>query len=202
MVSDKTIAYYNDPKNLYAERTVNVDMNEGYSHFLNYLPLTGTIMDLGCGSGRDSLFFIKRGFKVVPVDGSQRMCDETTKLIGYKAENLTFQQLNFENYFDGIWACASLLHISMKELPDVLNRIAKAMKPNGVLYASWKYGNSEHVDATSGRFFCDMNEEKINTLLKDVAFFNLKEMWLSADVRKEYKTQTWINIIAKKSGSL
>ena len=202
MISDKTIAYYNNPKNLYAERTVNVDMNEGYSHFLNYLPLTGTIMDLGCGSGRDSLFFIKRGFKVVPVDGSQRMCEETTRLIGYKAENLTFKQLNFENCFDGIWACASLLHISMQELPDILNRIAKAMKPNGAFYASWKYGNSEHVDTSSDRFFCDMNEERISTLLKDVALFDLKEMWLSADVREEYKTQTWINIIPRKCGSL
>ena len=84
MTYKKTIAYYNNPKNYYAESTVKADMSEGYNHFLNYLPLTGTIMDLGCGSGRDSLFFIKRGYKVVPVDGSQRMCEETTKLIGYK----------------------------------------------------------------------------------------------------------------------
>ena len=91
MTYEKTIAYYNNPKNYYAESTVKADMSEGYNHFLNYLPLTGTIMDLGCGSGRDSLFFIKRGYKVVPVDGSQRMCEETTKLIGYKAENITFQ---------------------------------------------------------------------------------------------------------------
>ena len=66
MIPDKTIAYHNDSRNLYAKRTVNDDMNEGYSHFLNNLPLTETIMDLGCGSNRDSLFFIEKGFKVDP----------------------------------------------------------------------------------------------------------------------------------------
>ena len=70
MISDKTIAFYNDPKNLYAESTVNADMSEAYSRFLKYLPTAAAIMDLGSGSGRDSLYFLKRGFKVVPVDGS------------------------------------------------------------------------------------------------------------------------------------
>ncbi len=202
MISDKTIAFYNDPKNLYAESTVNADMSEAYSHFLKYLPAEATIMDLGSGSGRDSLYFLKRGFKVVPVDGSQEMCEKTSKLIGYKAQNVTFQKLNYENCFDGVWACASLLHVSILELPDVLNRIARALKTNGVLYASWKHGDSEHVDIVSGRFFCDMNEERINKILNSTPFFDLIEIWLSADVREEYKTQAWINIIARKCGSL
>ena len=198
MISDKTITFYNNPKNMYAESTVNVDMSEAYSHFLKYLPAAAAIMDLGSGSGRDSLYFLKRGFKVVPIDGSQKMCEKTAKLIGFKAQNVTFQKLNYENCFDGVWACASLLHVSILELPDVLNRIARALKTNGVLYASWKYGDSEHVDTVSGRFFCDMNEERINNMFNRTPLFDLKEIWLSADVREEYKTQVWINIIARK----
>ena len=198
MNTEKTLMYYNNPQNQYAENTVNADMSYAYSRFLKYLPVTGTVLDLGCGSGRDSLYFIRSGYKVIPIDGSERMCDATTKLIGYKAQHMTFQQLDFENCFDGVWACASLLHISEQELPIIIKRIAKAMKSNGVLYASWKYGDSEHIEKVSNRFFCDMNEERINVIIKDTKLFDLKEMWLSADVREEYKTQKWINVIARK----
>lgn len=198
MNTEMTLAYYNDPQNHYAESTLKADMSDGYSHYLKYLPASVEIMDLGCGSGRDSLSFINNGFQVTPIDGSEKMCDEATKLIGYKVQHITFQQLDYADHFDGVWACASLLHASVQELPDILRRVATAMKPNGVLYASWKYGDLERIDSVSNWFFCDMNEERVTTMIKDTALFDLVEMWLSTDVRAEYKSQTWINIIARK----
>lgn len=197
MNQDLTLDFYNDPQNHYAEETLSADMRDAYSRFLRHIPAGGMVMDLGCGSGRDSLFFINKGFRVTPIDGSYKMCDEAEKLIGYRPRQLTFDQLDYEGCFDGVWACASLLHVSGRELPDVLRRIAAALKPEGVLYASWKYGDSERTDPASHRFFCDMNEGRLTDMLNGVADLDLVEMWRSDDALAAGRAQVWMNVVAK-----
>ena len=192
----KTIEYYDNLSNRYVEQTIQADMLPTIEKFLYHIPKQGTILDLGCGSGRDSLYFINQGYNVTAVDGSSAMCKLATDLIGKDVRHLTFQKLDYVESFDGVWACASLLHAAEKELPSILKKIATSIKPNGTLYASWKYGASERTEMVTGRFFCDMTEERIHELFSKIKSMQIVEVWTTLDVRNT--GQTWINVLAKR----
>lgn len=199
MIRNDTVAYYDNPDNNYATKTINADMSQVYSHFLKYLPEKASILDAGCGSGRDSLFFINEGFVVTAIDASKVMCDAASKTINQPVLHQNFYEINFDHCFDGIWACASLLHIPEADLPMILQRMFTSLLSGGVLYASWKYGKFERVEEGSGRFFCDMDECKIKMILSDFPDVCLKECWISNDVRDKQNDQKWINVIIEKS---
>lgn len=193
---EKTIEYYDNLSNRYVEQTIQADMFPTIEKFLYHIPKEGTILDLGCGSGRDSLYFINQGYNVTAVDGSSAMCKLATNFIGKDVRHLTFQKLDYVESFDGVWACASLLHATEKELPSILQKIATSIKPNGTLYASWKYGTGERTEMVTGRFFCDMTEERIHELFSNVKSMQIVEVWTTLDVRNT--GQTWINVLAKR----
>lgn len=119
-------------------------------------------------------------------------------LTGQEVRKLTFQEMDYQDCFDGIWACASLLHVPEDEMVTVLKNIAAALKKGGVLYASWKYGDKNRFDCVTNRYFCDMTDKKINELIKSVIALDVCDSWLTCDVRNEYNTQNWINVLAKK----
>ncbi len=156
MSLNSTLTYYDRNSASFVKQTVNVDMSEHYSRFEKYLKPGGRILDLGCGSGRDSLYFMNKGYNVVPVDGSETMCIATTELTGIKARRLLFEELDYTEEFDGIWACASLLHVPKENMVKVLRAVKKSLKNDGVLYVSYKYGNSQREK--DGRVFSDYTE--------------------------------------------
>ena len=151
-----TTAYYNTHSEEFCQNTVDVDMSELYRPFLQEIPNGGRILDTGCGSGRDSLAFIRRGFKVVSIDASCEMVAAASRLTGQPALPMRFDEIAFDSEFDGIWACASLLHVPRHDLPPTLERLTRALKTSGVFYLSFKYGSRERMEG--GRFFTDMNE--------------------------------------------
>jgi SAM-dependent methyltransferase len=193
---DKTVGYYNDKAQEFFESTVNVDMSEHYRVFLNLLPPGGRILDAGCGSGRDSFHFINLGFQVTAIDASPVLAELSSKLMGQPVAVLRFQDLDFEKEFDGIWACASLLHVPRREMHDVLSRLTKALKPNGMLYASFKYGDGE--GERNGRFFNDYNEQSFGCLLSDHPSLRLVSSWVSGDVRPERAGEKWLNVVVRR----
>jgi SAM-dependent methyltransferase len=132
-----TTAYYDAHAAEFCANTAAVDMSELHAPFLNEIPAGGRILDAGSGSGRDSLAFLKKNYRVVSIDASAEMVYATTKLTGHSAVVMRFDEMAYENEFDGIWACASLLHIARRDLNSVLARLTKALKPNGVLYVSF-----------------------------------------------------------------
>src|SRR5690606_27582755 len=155
---------YNAKAREFFESTVNVDMTEHYLEFLRLVPQGGRILDAGCGSGRDSLYFINRGYRVTAFDASPVLAQMSSELIGQPVAVILFQDFVFDVEFDGIWACVSLLHVTRREMPDVLERLTMAMKPGGVLYASFKYGDWE--GERNGRFFIDYDELSFQLLLR------------------------------------
>ena len=191
-----TIQFYDDHAEQYAETTLILDMSRTYDKFLRYLSLGATILDAGCGSGRDSLFFIKNGYHVTMLDASVGMCQCAENLTGQKVLYMRFNELEFVNRFDGIWACASLLHVPRMELEGVLVRFHRALHSNGVLYASWKYGKEERLDGE--RFYCDMNRTELQSLLTKKGIFDCLEYWISDDVLVMDKEQKWLNVILRK----
>ena len=150
----ETIDYYNQKADEFFESTVNADMGAQYSLFEKYLYKGSRILDCGCGSGRDSKHFIEKGFDVCAIDGSEELCKRASELTGLEVQNILFQNINFTDEFDGVWACASLLHVAREELPAVMAKIKTALVSKGIMYVSFKYG--DFSGKRNGRFFTDM----------------------------------------------
>ncbi|MDF2614473.1 MAG: SAM-dependent methyltransferase [Clostridia bacterium] len=184
--------YYNNNAKEFFDGTVDANMNEHYTAFLEKLPQGAHILDAGCGSGRDSLNFKKLGYQVTAIDASDELCKLARTYIGQEVLKLRFQNITFENHFDGIWACASLLHVPSTELRNVIGKLAKALKPEGILFASFKYGTFE--GERNGRYFHDLTEEKAEKLFVAEGL-KVEEMWITKDVRLERVDEFWLNII-------
>ncbi len=126
----KTIDYYNKHAEEFTASTFKVEMESLYAPFLRYLPEQASILDLGCGSGRDSFAFKNKGYQVEAIDYSAELVKKAKELTGIEVRQQSFDELNESEKYDGIWACASLLHCDRDCLPEVIGRIFKALKPN------------------------------------------------------------------------
>lgn len=188
--------YYNENAAEYFQSTVNVDMSALRSRFLAHVPDGGHILDAGCGSGRDSLAFLNAGYRVTAFDASPRMATLAGEHIGQHVEVLRFQDITWSNAFDGIWACASLLHVPRQELSEVLQRLTRALKPGGVLYISFKYGDQDRDEA--GRHFTNLDETGLALLLDQVPGLHCLEQWISGDQRVDRAHERWLNAILRK----
>lgn len=191
----ETLKYYNDNAEQFCDNTFTVDMQPLYLQFLQYLPKEKTILDIGCGSGRDSLYFHKLGYQVTAIDYAPAIVEFARKQTNLPIKIQSFYDLDEINKYGGIWACASLLHCKRKRLPEVLSKIIKALKPEGACYLSFKYGTQNREK--EGRSFTDMNEIQANELLKLFPNIYLLQQWVTQDQRPNNKEQ-WLNIIFKK----
>lgn len=192
-----SISYYDDFAADFVANTLDVDMEEHRARFLARLPSGGAILDLGCGSGRDSLAFLTSGYAVTSVDGSQAMVDATSELTGRSTRKLRFDELDYCGVFDGIWACASLLHVARKELDVTMKRVTRALRPGGVLYVSFKLGDGERF--VNGRHFTDFTLTSFRSWLTMSGFATLEELWETRDVREGRSHEGWVNAILTKS---
>ena len=196
MTNDTTTDYYNTYAQDFIDGTVNVDTESLRERFLKCVPAGGSVLDLGCGSGRDSKCFKEAGYQVSAIDASQELCIKASEYSGIDVRCMRFEELDDNGKYDGVFACASLLHVPEKDLPDVLAKINRALKPQGILYASFKYG--DFAGERDGRFFHDMNEESVEELFSNARGFRVEEMWQSHDVRRD-KDAYWINVIARNT---
>ena len=163
-VQTTTLDYYEKNGDLFAQDVDNVNFSQMQIRFISKLPKQAKILDLGCSSGRDSLAFLNAGFDVDAIDGSKKMCAIAQSKTGLSIRNIRFEQLDDQNKYDGVWACASLLHLPKNELPKVLSKIIEALKEEGIFYSSFKYGSFEGY--RNGRYFSDFTESSMNELLE------------------------------------
>ena len=191
-----SIDYYNKYAAKVFEETVDQDMSEIRTEFLNLLEEGDTILDLGCGSGRDSLIFYELGYDVTAMDASEEMCKLAEIHTGLEVLHMTFEEMDFDSGFDGIWACASLLHVPEKELSDILTKIARALKDSGILYMSFKLGDFEGFRGE--RYFCDYTEDAMEEVLKDNDRFDVVKIWETEDVRSGHSDTRWLNVLVRK----
>ena len=140
---DTSLTYYETNAKKYYAGTVDINMAVIYAPFLAYMPPFASILDAGCGSGRDTLYFASRGYQVTAFDYSPALVKLATNLTGQEVLNLSFQDLAFEDQFNGIWACSSLVHVPLDEMHDALFKLSRSMKLDGVMYASFIYGTGE-----------------------------------------------------------
>jgi 2-polyprenyl-3-methyl-5-hydroxy-6-metoxy-1,4-benzoquinol methylase len=192
-----TESYYDDERGLkFAESTASLEMTSLYKPFLARIPKGGHILDVGCGSGRDTKNFLQMGYKVTAFDASPQMVAFASKLAKHPVMQMTFDDVNFVDEFDGVWACASLLHVAKADLNSVLVRLVHALKPGGVMYMSFKHGVEEQV--RNGRRFSDFTEGTVRALIAGLSKLEVEELWETGDLRPGREVEHWMNIIAGK----
>ena len=191
-----TLTYYNQKASDFTADTRDVIFTEIQDMFLGYIPAQGNILDFGCGSGRDTKYFLEKGYEVDATDGSEELCKIASDFTGISVKHMLFEELDAVEEYDGIWACASILHVEKKQLPDIFRKMAAALKENGTLYASFKYGDFEGV--RNGRFFTYLTEETLGELIKVIPQLSVEKLWISSDVRAGREEERWMNLILKK----
>ncbi len=190
-------AYYNANAQAFFDATSNIVMTPLYKDFLPLIAKAGHILDAGCGSGRDAKHFKSEGFQVTAMDASPELVKRAEIYLGQKVELKQFQQIDWQGRFDGIWCCASLLHVPAEELNLVFAKLAQALKSGGVLYASFKYGKGERQ--IDGRTFTDMNERSIKLLLDNTPALRPNKLGVTSDQRPERSDEKWLNLLATKA---
>jgi len=217
--------YYRQNAQRFFTDTASVDMSALYTPFIDCLPPGARILDAGCGSGRDVKAFSEMGFAVEAFDASAELVALARQLSGKPVAQMRFQDVDAVEKYDGVWCCASLLHVSEAELPGVMTKLAIALKPGGVGYLSFKYGRGEREKA--GRRFTDMDRaglqklvDGVNTLGGDILATNkigikkeagsedaavnrfaleTQTIWQTGDVRAGRGDEVWLNAIIRKS---
>ena len=195
-MSDSTLTYYNQNAAIFTASTIQADLTEQYMSLFRYLKPGAFILDLGCGSGRDSKFFLDHGYSVEAVDGSPELCKIASEYLGRPVRQLMFQDLDYAEVFDAVWACASLLHVPKDALPSILIKINKALKSCGIFYASFKYGSFS--GERNGRFFTDLVEQDLKEILEHSKRFQILDITITCDVRLGRSDEKWLNSIMRK----
>ena len=215
---ENTLQYYNQNATKFIENTKSVEFHSVQDRFLSYLSAGSYILDFGCGSGRDSKYFLEKGYRVDAVDGSEEICKITREYVKIEVKKMLFSELSFVNKYadlaykfstynedfypfvnkyEGIWACSSILHLSKDELQDVLYKMMRALKKEGYIYTSFKYG--EYEGYREERYYTDFTENSFAAFIKDFSEIKIVEYWISKDVRPGRSEEKWLNLILQKS---
>lgn len=188
--------YYNANASGMIENTLKLDLKPIYERFEKFLKPGAKLLDVGFGSGRDSLHFEAKGYEVVSIDFALEVYNRGKILLNTEVLLVDVKDIKYKNEFDGIWASAVFFHFNEDEIRDVLVRCHEALVDKGVMYISFKYGNEELI--RHGRFFNDFNEEKFKRLMSQNGDFEITEIWQTQDARQDHLDQNWLNVILTK----
>ena len=192
-----TIGFYDQNAEDFFKRSVDVDMAPGWTAFAALVKPGGRVLEAGCGSGRDALFFHQAGYRVTATEASPNLAALARAHTGLPIQVMTFDQMAWREAFDGIWACASLLHVPRAELPDVMARLRDALVPGGVWWMSFKYGTGERQ--SGDRHFTDLDEAAAEALLAEVGGLELISMDVGGDGRPARAHERWLSLLCRRT---
>lgn len=188
--------YYNQYATQYFENSVHLDVSHLTKPFMDHLEEGSAVLDLGCGSGRDCLTFLDAGYDVTALDGSSEMCALAEIHTDLEVLNMYYEELDFEEVFDGIWALASLVHVEKPLLPKILKKVSQALNPEGIFFVSLHKGTSTEI--RDERVFCEYTEEEITQLVNLFPEFRILSLWETTETRTDGIKRDWYNILIKK----
>lgn len=194
---DPTLQYYQHHAADFVDQTQGVDMKALYDKFLARLPGSGSILDIGCGSGRDAQYFHQLAFDVIAFDGSEAIVELAAQRSAFPVIHATFNDFTTDQRFDGMWACASLLHVPLAEQCATITHLVSFLKPNGVFYASYKLGQKE--THKGGRYFCNVDADSFAQLIASIADLEIMEHWITGDQRPGRGNEQWFNVLLQKT---
>lgn len=187
--------FYDRNARSYFDQTVDADMSGHRERFARRLPAGASILDAGCGSGRDAKAFVAAGFRVTAFDASIEMVRLATEHAQLHVQHLAFDEVSWDKEFEGVWASASLLHVSRKSLPHALTLLRQSLCEGGLMYVSFKHGSTERT--AGGRTFTDLRLDKLEMLLLGSGL-STDEVWISEDVRTGRTDEQWVNAICTR----
>jgi cyclopropane fatty-acyl-phospholipid synthase-like methyltransferase len=191
-----SIQFYEDNAEDFFRRSVDADMAEGWAAFGALVKPGGRVLDAGCGSGRDTLALAKQGFRITPIEASPKLAALASAHTGLPVTVMTFDQVGWRDTFDGIWACASLLHVPRADLPAAMRRLRDALVPGGVWWMSFKYGDEERQ--ASGRHFTDLDEAGARALIDETGGLTLLSMEVTGDARADRAGERWLSVLCRR----
>ena len=192
-----TQKFYSEKAEIFFEETLKIDLSPSYKAFFEGLSSDALILDLGCGSGRDTKNFRKQGYSVESWEPNEKLARLAENYLDFAVKRASSYELKSFNKYDGIWASASLLHLDLEDFCKTLHSIKNALKPRGVFYTSFKWGSKDFY--REGRFFLMMNEERLFHCFEKVNGLNILEIRKRADHRSERSGEYWIECIAIRS---
>lgn len=197
-LGEMNMDYYEKNAKEYVESTKNADMSAAREAFLRYMKKGGRILDLGCGSGRDLRYFLAEGYEAEGLEPCKAICAILSEDAALKIHHSDIQSFVPEKPYHGIWACASLLHLTGEEFMDFFSHIGWFLLPGGILYFSGKKGIQTGM-ASDGRYFLEFSDELMRELFEKNSHLKVLESWESEDVtgRRDF---TWRNVIVKYNG--
>ena len=195
-MNDRTLNYYNENAESFASGTVSVDFKQTQNKFLEKLNSGACILDFGCGSGRDTKYFLEQGYQVEAIDGSVELCRIASEYTGIEVKQMLFQELSEVEKYDGIWACSSILHLTREELREVFGKMCTALKEDGIIYTSFKYGEFE--GQRQDRYFTDFTVDTFTEFIRDINHLERIDCWITGDVRPGRGEEKWLNLILQK----
>lgn len=196
--SASTADYYNEHAAEYCSLTLGIDLSDIYDRFLATISPGAHILDAGCGSGRDTNAFLDRGYKVTAIDASSELARLAAQYSDHTCEVMRFQEMKFEEEFDAIWACASLLHVPGHEMQDVFSRFMRALKPMGILYVSLKEGEGERT-SEDGRFFRNYTRCSFEQILERFPALEEVDFWKTDDLLNGTQRQPWLGFLLRRT---
>ncbi len=203
----ETIKIYDEVAQEYAHQASTRSPGMQRKLFASLLTKGGKILDLGCGSGRDSLFFHEQGFQVTGVDLSKKLlaiANKNAPDIQFVHEDI--RHMSFpESSFDGIWSCASIVHIKHSEQQALFHSLYRILKPGGLLYIHAKNGEGEtYIEEPSvpgkKRFYAFFTGSLLEQYCKNAGFSDVEI--IDVGITKAYAngkhSKEWIDCFAKK----
>lgn len=191
----ETIDYYDKNAKSFADSTADIEFSEMQDSFLSNLKEGASILDFGCGSGRDTRYFLKKGYKVTALDGSAELCWIAEEKTGVPVIQMDFNGFDEKDKYDGIWACSSILHLPKQELKQVLVHMEQALHIGGIIYTSFKYGEFEGM--RNGRYFTDFTEDSFRNFLTEIERLMLEKLWITRDARPGRQDEKWLNVLLR-----
>lgn len=198
IISSQTLEHYNQHAESFREGTRDHDVSQNITALLRHIEGVPpfTILDFGCGPGRDLKVFTARGHIAIGVDGAARFAEMAQKDTGCEVWHQDFLKLDLPaQRFDGIFANASLFHIPSSELPRVLQQLHASLKPGGVLFSSNPRGENEegwngnrygayHDLATWRRYMSTAQFSELEHYYRPTGLPRNKQPWLASVWRK------------------
>lgn len=198
---DLNARFYEAGASAFFASSVAIDLSPIRKRFLRWVPAGGRVLDAGCGSGRDARAFHEASYDVEAFDASPALVALARAHTGLPVAVRRFEEVEDVDRFDGIWACASLLHVSPEALPDVFARLSRALVPGGALYASFKLGDgvtTRQVEGEAPRMFTDFSPEGLRSFVEAHRTLEIAELWLSPDSRPNREGELWTNAILRR----
>lgn len=192
---NETLHYYDKNAGAFANGTADIEFSEMQDMFLAELKEGASILDFGCGSGRDTRYFLQKGYRVTALDGSAELCRIAEEKTGISIIQMDFNDFDEQDQYDGIWACSSILHLPKRELKNVLVHMEKALHNDGIIYTSFKYGDFSGM--RNGRYFTDFTEDIFKMFVADMEQLVIEKLWITDDVRPGRQDEMWLNTILR-----